>query len=142
MLQSPPASPVTAQVSVCVVGRMGAVFCVCISAVGFYASAHDVHGEEGMVFWLVGCASCNPTAFRNGFLKKRMLDFFSLCFSWLLLMESRLNLWAPIAFACSGVQRGTTVGASLGGLWSLFTSIFPLLVIFILLVAFSGFCCS
>lgn len=56
-------------------------------------------------------------------------------------MESSLNLWASIAPACTAVQRedvGWELHLVAYGVFSAVVS----LVIFVLLVVFSGFCCS
>lgn len=48
-----PAAPVTAQVSVCVQGRVAAGFCPFPPVLGFDGSGGDAHGEEGVVLGLL-----------------------------------------------------------------------------------------
>lgn len=67
VLQSLPASPVTTQVSACVVGEDGC--CVFVLSFLLWASMHLLMTfvwRRGNDFRLVGCALCNSTAFRNG----------------------------------------------------------------------------
>lgn len=132
----------------CVVGRMGNV----LSVVSFplWASVHllmTIRGEEGMIFFfqLVGCASCNSTAFRNGFFYfffKLTLDCFSLCFSWLLLWRAARICGPPQHLAVLGVSEKNQGGSFTWWLMEPFQLYLPLLVTLILLVVFSAFCCS
>lgn len=62
------------------VGRVGAV-CAFLSVVGFYASAYDVHGEEGMILGFQVVAPAIQLHLGMFWFFKVILGFFSLCFS-------------------------------------------------------------
>lgn len=73
---------------------MGAV-CAFLSVVGFYASAYDVHGEEGMI---LGFQVVAPA------IQLHLGMFWFLRSSWVSSLCANLKLWVPLASACAGVQ--------------------------------------
>lgn len=76
-----PAAPVTAQVSVCMEGRVAAGFCPFPPVLGFDGSACDAHGEEGVILGLLVVPHA-ITLYLGVDVLKLILDvFWSLCFS-------------------------------------------------------------
>lgn len=125
-------------VCVCVVGWMGAVLCGLLSVVGFCASARDIHGEEGMILglWVV------PRAFQL----RLGAAFFEAPVGFLLVVllqaafvEVPESMGCISTCLCWASVRRTGLGASA---MKPFQLCFLLSVILILLVVFSGFCCS